>query len=47
MPVEIGTKGAWQVIRPTLEWQTMPNQLPPEEFSVATDRYYVKVKWLH
>ena len=42
MPIKVGTKGAWQVIRPTAEWQTMPNR-PGKGFEVATDLFYVNV----
>src|SRR5207253_2789558 len=43
MPVRVGAKDRWQVIRPTAEWQTMKAPLPKGEFAVATDLYYVNV----
>ena len=42
MPIKVGAKGNWQVIRPTAEWQTMPNR-PGKGFEVATDLFYVNV----
>jgi len=46
MPVKIGTRARWQLIRPTTEWQSMKSELKKEDFSVATDLYYVEVKKL-
>jgi aminopeptidase N len=46
MPVRVGTKDHWQVIKPTSEWQSMTSQLKKEDFSVATDLYYVEVRKL-
>jgi aminopeptidase N len=43
MPVKVGASGAWQVIEPTTEWQTMKTPLTKETFEVATDLYYVTV----
>jgi aminopeptidase N len=43
MPVKVGKKGNWQLIRPTAEWQTMKSVLKKDEFEVATDLYYVNV----
>jgi aminopeptidase N len=43
MPIRAGQAGAWQIIRPTAEWQTMKTSLRPDTFSVATDLYYVNV----
>jgi hypothetical protein len=43
MPVRVGTKEHWQVIRPTVEWQTMRTPLQKEDFQVATDLYFVEV----
>ncbi|PHY08232.1 MAG: hypothetical protein CK533_13940, partial [Acidobacterium sp.] len=42
MPIKVGTKGAWQVIRPTAEWQTMSNKLG-KALEVATELFYVNV----
>jgi aminopeptidase N len=46
MPVRVGTKDRWQLIRPTAEWQAMKTTLTKENFEVATDLYYVDVKKL-
>jgi aminopeptidase N len=43
MPVRVGRRDRWQVIRPTTEWQTMTTTLKNDEFEVATDLYYVDV----
>jgi aminopeptidase N len=43
MPIRVGRPGAWRIVRPTSEWQTMPAPTAPEEFEVATDLYYVNV----
>jgi aminopeptidase N len=43
MPVRVGTKDKWQMIKPTTEWQSMPTSLTKDEFAVATDLYYVNV----
>jgi aminopeptidase N len=43
MPVRVGSKEAWQVIRPSSEWQTVKASLPKEQFEVATDLYYINV----
>jgi hypothetical protein len=43
MPVRVGGKGHWQIIRPTTGWQTMAAPLPKDQFGVATDLYYVNV----
>ena len=47
MPVRVGKKENWQVIRPTVEWQTMKTPLKKDKFDVAfdvaTDLYYVNV----
>jgi aminopeptidase N len=43
MPVKVGKKGNWQIIRPATEWQTMKSGLKKDEFEVATDLYYVNV----
>jgi len=44
MPVKVGSKGAWQTIRPTAEWQTMRTALTKDQFDVATDLFYVAVE---
>jgi aminopeptidase N len=43
MPVRVGAKGGWQLIRPTTEWKTLRTRLGKDEFSVATELYYVDV----
>jgi predicted dienelactone hydrolase len=43
MPVRVGRPGAWQVIRPTTDWQVMPLAVSKDAFEVATDLYYVDV----
>ena len=43
MPIRVGNKDAWQVIRPTTDWQSMKTTLNRDEFEVATDLYYVNV----
>jgi aminopeptidase N len=43
MPVRVGTKDRWQVIRPTVNWQTMKTPLKKDEFAVATELYFVDV----
>ena len=43
MPVRVGNPAAWQLIRPTVEWQTMPWSGRPTDFEVATDLYYVYI----
>jgi hypothetical protein len=44
MPVRVGKEGAWEVIHPTTEWQTMKTVLGKDEFGVATDLYFVNVE---
>jgi len=46
MPVRVGTKGNWDVIHPTTEWQWLKSGLKKEDFQVATDLYYVEVRKL-
>jgi aminopeptidase N len=46
MPIRVGSRAEWQIIRPTTDWQTMPNKLGKEKFEVATDLYYVNVSIL-
>jgi aminopeptidase N len=43
MPIRVGSRAGWQTIRPTTDWQLMPNKLAKEKFEVATDLYYVNV----
>jgi aminopeptidase N len=44
MPVRVGDPNAWQLVHPTVEWQTMPWAGKPTDFEVATDLYYVYVE---
>ncbi|MGB7280679.1 MAG: M1 family metallopeptidase [Candidatus Acidiferrum sp.] len=44
MPVRVGKEGNWQVIHATTDWQTMKTPLAKDDFSVATDLYYVNVE---
>jgi aminopeptidase N len=43
MPVRVGAKDKWQIIRPTTEWQSMKTPLKKDQFEVATELYYVGV----
>lgn len=43
MPVRVGTKNRWQIIRPTTQWQTMKTTLKKDDFAVATELYFVEV----
>lgn len=43
MPVRVGSKGNWQTIHPTTEWQTMTTPIKKGEFEVATDLYFIDV----
>ena len=46
MPVRVGTKDHWEIIRPTTKWQRMKSGLSKEKFEAATDLYYVEVRKL-
>jgi aminopeptidase N len=43
MPIRVGKRGSWQTIQPTTDWKVMPNQIPRDQFEVATELYYVTV----
>ena len=43
LPVQVGDPAHWQLIHPTLEWQSMQTPLTREQFQVATDLYFVNV----
>lgn len=43
MPVRVGKRDSWQILRPTSDWQTMRTVLKKDDFEVATDLYYVDV----
>jgi aminopeptidase N len=44
MPIRVGPKGAWQVIHPTIDWQTMKTTWRKADVEVATELYYVGVE---
>ena len=44
MPVRVGRAGEWLKIHPTREWQELGTELGKDDFAVATELYYVKVK---
>jgi aminopeptidase N len=44
MPVRVGLRDEWDVIRPTRAWKTMRTEIAKERFEVATDLYYVEVR---
>ncbi len=46
MPIRVGAREAWQFITPTWEWQTMKTTLKKDAFGVATDLYYINVKYV-
>ncbi|MGH9931399.1 MAG: M1 family aminopeptidase, partial [Pyrinomonadaceae bacterium] len=43
MPVRVGAKDRWQIIRPTTQWKQMKTALTKDEFAVATDLYFIDV----
>ena len=43
MPIRVGAKDHWQIIRPTTEWKTMETPLKKDQFEAATDLYYISV----
>jgi aminopeptidase N len=44
MPIRVGNKASWQMIRPTTtDWKTMSTTLTKDSFDVATDLYFVNV----
>ena len=43
MPVRVGTKGNWQLIKPTTDWQEMKTTLTKENFAADTDFYYINI----
>ena len=46
MPVSVGEKGHWQMLKPTTQWQTMKTSVSKEQFEVATDLFYIEVSKL-
>jgi aminopeptidase N len=43
MPVKVGRRTDWQLIRPTTEWKTLNTGIKKEDFEVATDLYYIDI----
>ncbi len=43
MPIRVGERGKWTIIRPTTNWALMKTDLSKDRFEVATDLYYVNV----
>ena len=43
MPVRVGLKNDWRIIRPTTQWQRMRTGIAKDDFEVATDLYYINV----
>jgi aminopeptidase N len=43
MPVRVGVKEHREIIHPTTVWQTMKTPLTKDQFSVATDLYFIKM----
>ncbi len=44
MPIRVGTKDHWEVIRPGGEWKTMKTGVKKDDFQVDTELYYVNVE---
>jgi len=43
MPIRVGKPGQWELVRPTTAWKTMKTSLSKEEFTAATDLYFIDV----
>jgi aminopeptidase N len=43
MPVRAGARDHWQILQPTVEWQTLKTPLNRDDFEVATHLYFVNV----
>jgi len=43
MPIQVGDPAHWQLIHPTLDWQTLATPLTKDQFQVATDLFYINV----
>jgi aminopeptidase N len=43
MPIQVGDPAHYQTLHPTLEWQSLPTTLTPDQFQVATDLFYINV----
>lgn len=46
MPIRVGDPRAWQTVVPTADWKSMPWTAGKDAFQVATDLYYVNVRFL-
>ncbi len=44
MPIRVGAKDRWTLVRPTQEWKTLKTTLSKDEFGVDSDHYFVAVK---
>jgi aminopeptidase N len=45
MPVRVGTPGRWRVVRPTADWQVMPNP-DGAAFTADVEHAYIEVGFL-
>jgi aminopeptidase N len=43
MPIKAGPRGAWEILRPTVDWKLLKTQLKKDEFEVATDLFFINV----
>jgi len=43
MPIRVGAKDNWQIVKPNAAWQTLKTPLKKDDFAVATDLYYIEV----
>jgi aminopeptidase N len=43
MPIRVGAKDNWQIVQPAAEWKTMKTPLKKDDFTVASDLYFVNV----
>jgi aminopeptidase N len=41
MPIRVGTPGHWQLIHPTLQWQSLQTPLTAADLQIPTDLYYI------
>jgi hypothetical protein len=44
MPIKAGRRGAWEVLKPTSDWQPFKWAGAMDTFEVATELYYVVVR---
>ena len=45
MPIRVGTPDRWETITPAADWQTLKTPLKKGEFQVATDLFFVIVRF--